>query len=529
MLTASLEGSSPWTHPITASLEGSSPWTLPELVASLEGSSGWGTELRASLSGETSWLTKAAADYRGTGGQYTRPAGVSAVSNRIKPLPIVTVKLGSEVIPVLRGSIRLTRNTPIEWQIELSHDDTYDPTHAIATACRTKSATWSITFTLGEEKFAFTKLVSDDYSVDDEGNVTITGTDISERLNHDGHLPDIDCTDFATVAEDFFTNWGAKVVSEGYNPKLDYDHRIGRPIEWIGRWCGPLADWQVENGIIRVRPVEYGKPARWSFIEREDLEVLDYQATPWAIRNKARVVKEVGGQGLLLEVNESAESQFEGGFFGAKGPYQFPYPVQLVQTVVLKAERGSVNTFSFLGGAGQGVSDSSGTDGQFQSIVPITGVRFNYTPADPEVFTRGLFQPHIHVLFFGISSDRAQCNGGAGGKWEKTQAVTGGIVQAYDAPFTYQHFTAEVGQQLADALAYEGALKGETVNWQTELAPWVRPGYNVKLTERKITGYSGKTVFLQSLEHRWDHSVDEKSNEIVDSGTTSFDGSALLS
>lgn len=529
VLEAVLEGSSVWTTPFESVLEGSSVWSVPEFEAVLEGSSVWGIDFEAVLEGSSQWLTKEAADYRGTGGLYERPAGVSVsfVSKRIRQKPNVIVKLGGTIVPVLRGSIRLTRNTPIEWQIELNHNDEFDPTSDVATACRTKSATWSIIMEVGPETYKFTNLISDDYSVDDQGNVTVTGTDISERLNHKGHQPDVDCSDVRTVFEDL-SEFGATVVST-FDTKLDYYHRIGRPIEWLRDWCGPLADWQVENGKIVVRPVEYGKPTRWSFTEREDLEVLDYQATPWAIRNKAVVQKEVGGQGILLEINESAASQFEGGFFGAKGPYSFPEPARQVRAHVLKAERGAVTDFSFLGAGSNAISGLSGIDGQFSSNIPIAAVRFNYEPGSPEVFLNGLFQPGYHVIFTGITAGRAQCNNGAGGNWTGFKAVTGGLVQEYDAPFVYQHFTADVGQALADALAFEGALKGETVNWQTELAPWCRPGFNVSLTERKITKYNGKTVFLQSMEHTWDHSLTPKTNRIVDSGTTKFDGSALLS
>lgn len=531
MLAVGLTGESGWSVPFSLGLTGSSSWTQQILEIGLSGSSSWGISLEIGLTGQSVWLQKSAADYRGTGGLYTRPAGVAANPYQyVKPAPEIIVKCGAVTIPALKGQIVLSRNQAIDWSIEFDMvDDEFGPTSDPAEAVKNKDATWSIIFILAEERFEFTHLIGESYRISDDGRVTVKGTDITERLKATDFMSDVDCSTVQAVFLEMQAKYLVGFIIE-FDALLDYAHRFGKPIEWLDLFTKPLADWAVEGNQIRIFPVEYGKAPRWSFVERESMEVLDYQATPWAIRNSATVTKEVGGMGLLLEVHESAQNQFVGaGFFGSKGPYQLSAPARHVQALVIEAKRGSISGFRYLDGGGILTLGPNTSTGRYTGNKPVESVEFNYVPGDPEVFLNGVFQPEIHVIFRGITAERAQCNGGQGGEWDKTVSIPSGKVTPFEAPFVFQHWSAQVGQALADALAYEGALRGETVNWSDELSPWVKPGFNVSLTERKRTGYTNKAVFVQSLTHTWDHELDEETTEIRDSGTTSFDGSALIS
>lgn len=528
MLETVLGGASNWAAPLESVLGGSSSWAQQELEIVLGGSSGWGTSLDSTLGGSSNWLRKTMADTHGTGGLYVRPESVISVSTYLRPMPKIIVKLGNTKISVIKGSIKMARSKPISWNVEIDSDaGDYGPTSDVADAARMKAATWSIVFMVGGEEYAFRQLVAEQYGVDAEsGNIVINGTCLSHKLANASFMSDVDCKSSRSVIVEIASNYGVR-VSCSHSEHIDYFHRaLGNPIAWINSLTYPLADWSFENGILTVRPVEYGRGPRWGFTDREQLEVLSYQATPWAIRNMATVEKVVGGTGLLLDLERRATSFYEPGFFGVQPPATLPFPARDIRCRVVYAERGKLQEFVFDGAAGP-ASGTESVQGIYGGGVPITQVRFNYVPG-ADAFTSGWFIPGYRLRIFGQSAERAQCSGSGGGPWTGNKAVTGGLVQPFEDVFTVQHWTAEIGQTLANTYAYEGALRAESVGWRTQVSPWVRPGFNVRMTERRRTGYSNKIVFVQNVEHSWDHTMDEEFR-VADSGTTTYDGSALLS
>lgn len=442
----------------------------------------------------------------------------------IRPAPRVIVKLGTNALPVIRGSIRLTRNDAIDWSVEIEGaSGQFDHDSFVANAVKAKDSSWSITFVIGPNVYAFTHLVGEGFSLNDQGNAVVKGTDLSHSLNSASFMGDVDGQQVGDVLKETCESYGIK-ASVSFSTLIDYYHRIGRPIDWVRDWTYPLADWSMVGQSLVVKPVEYQQGPRWSFVETDSLEVFDYSAQPWAIRNRATVEKATAGNGKILDIDRSAESFYEPGFFGQQGPFAFPYPVNQARAIVIKEERGIVDTFSF-GTASGGFSGASSVGGTYSSsTVPVSSIRFNYSPGT-EAFNHGIFIPGFRVIVFGQSSARAQRGGAPGGPWTGNKAISG-LVQPYDQPFSLQHFTSAIGQKLADTYAYEGALRGETFSWQTQLAPWIKPGWNVSLTERRVSKFIGKIAFVQSLEHAWDHSVSEDGT-IADSGTTTCDGSGV--
>lgn len=496
--------------------------------SALVGTSSWGSTFSSAIVGQSVWQSRARADNYGTGGLYVRPADIVVASPYVRPTPKIKVKLGGSLVRARSGRIRLSRNAPIEWSITIDYAaGNYGPTSGVATAARQKLANWSFEFSIAGEIYRITNLVAEEYAIDDDGTITINGTDLSHKLSVTSHMGDVDCVSLKTVLQQIDANYGVRIVT-GFDTLLDYYHRVGRPIDWVGELSRPLADWSMEGSSLRVTPVEYGKPPRWSFTEREHLEVLTYKAAPWAIRNRAIVVKEVPAQGLLLEVERNAASVYEAGFFGQQGPFQFPEPAIYIQARVIRAERGSLDTFSYRGTHGGPVSGLDAIGGYYGGPTPASAVQFNYTPGSAAIFNGSqIWTPGFKVRFFGQIAARAQRGAGSGGKWTGNVAVAGGLVQPYENVFVTTFHTDLVGQQLANAYAYEGALKAESVTWQTQLAPWVKKGFNVRLTERRRTGYNGKHVFIQAIEHTFDRTKDAD-GRIADSGTTTYEGSALL-
>lgn len=501
---------------------------MPALSASLTGSSSWANPLSLANTGSSTWIRKQQADYYGTGGLYVRPSGIVVMNPYVRPAPRVIVKLNGTVVACKSGRIRLARNTPIDWSIAVDFEaGNYGPLSPVAVAARTKAATWSITMITAGETYVFRSLVAEEYAISPEGEITISGTDLSHKLSNAGFMPDVDCIESSQVMQEIDAEYGVNLVPQ-FSTHLDYYHRLGKPIEWIGELSRPLADWSFEGPNLVVRPVEYGRAPRWSFTDREHLEVMSYKASPWAIRNQAIVVKEVPAAGLLAEVERNASSVYDEGFFGAQPPVSFPYPAKFITARVVRAERGKITNFSYRGNTDNAISGVEAIGGYYGGSTPAVSVRFNYEPGSAAAFDGSeLWTPGYKIRFWAISADRVQCGAGGGGKWTGNQPV-GALVQPYDSPFVLSHFTDKVGQAIANAYAYEGALKAESVSWQTQLAPWVRQGFNVRMTERRRTGYSGKSVFIQALEHAWDHTKDED-GKIADSGTTTYEGSALLS
>jgi hypothetical protein len=500
---------------------------MPAFSSALTGSSIWGSVFSSVRSGSSTWISKKRADFYGTGGLYTRPSGIVVASPYVRPAPRCQVKLGGAVVRCRSGRIRLARNEPIDWSITIDYAaGNYGPLSDVAVATRLKSATWSFNFVVGDELYQITNLVAEEYAIGEGGEITISGTDLSHKLNVASFMGDVDCIESRQVMEEIDAEYGVTVVPQ-FSTHLDYYHRLGKPIEWVRELSGPLADWGMEGANLVVSPVEYGKSTRWAFTEKQHLEVLTYKASPWAIRNRATVVKEVPAAGLLLEVERNASSVYEEGFFGAQGPFTFPYPARFITARVVRAERGKLTTFSFRGNTDNGLSGVEAIGGYYGGYTPAVSVRFNYEPGSAAAFDGSeLWTPGYKVRFFAISADRVQCGAGGSGNWTGNVSV-GGQVTPYDTPFVMSHFTDTVGQQLANAYAYEGALKAESVSWQTQLAPWVKKGFTVALTERRYTGYSSKAVFIQALEHSFDHTKDEDGT-IADSGTTTYEGSALL-
>lgn len=452
----------------------------------------------------------------------------------VRPIPRVIVKYNGTRIHHVRGNLKLARNKPIEWGITMDYAaGNYGPSSSVADSARTRSPHWSIEIHVAGEVFRFTNLVAEQYGVSAEsGEITIHGICLAHRLQNAGFMGDVDGLESRDVIQEICAHYGV-ACSVSHSEMLDYFHRArGAPISWINNLTYPLADWSVENGTLTVRPVEYGMSPRWGFTDREQLEVLDYQATPWAIRNRAIVDKvSAGGDSLLLEVERQATDFRLDNFFGPQPPAQLPYPARNLRCRTVYATRGSLREFVFDGAAGPASSTES-AGGIYAGSIPILQVRFNYWYGD-DAFAGGeneLWVPGYRLRIYGESAERAQKTSPPveAGPWTGLVAVPDGIVQSYEEPFTVGHWTAAVGQKLADAYAYEGALRAETVRWETQIAPWVRPGYNVRLTERRRTGYNGKHVFVQDLEHTWDNTVDED-GRIADSGTTVFNGSALLS
>lgn len=529
MLDISLTGSNSWSVPLDVALTGSSSWSRQSLEISLAGESSWGNSLDLPLSGNSIWLRQGTADRIGTGGLYTRPAGTSTLGP-LRPRPRITILCNGTKVPAARGSITLVRNDPTRWEIVLDDiGDTYGPGGFIGTAVRNRSAVWTWRIGIGDDDYEFRYLVAESYKLNTSGGATISGTDLSYKLNKPSFMADVDCRDFREVALETAANYGLPLTCE-FDVKLDYYHRVGRPLEWFRDWGKYLADWSIENGRLTIRPVQYQRKPRWKFVETRDLEVVDFDLTPWAIQNRGVVSKKDSAQGRLLDIEEIAPSFYSAGFFGVKGVYNFPYPVRTAHAEIVYATRGNLINFSFIGPHGRPVSGVEAVNGHYGStIVPATGVKFDYVPGSPEIFTDGsIWVPGFRVIFTGVSADRAQCAGGVGGKWTGEQAVSSGEFIDYEQPYVLQHHTAAVGQQIADNRAYEGALKAEAVKWQTEIAPWCRPAFKVSLTERRLTGYEDKEVFLETVIHRFDHSVND-SFEIADTGTTEFHGRSLLS
>ncbi len=493
----------------------------------LVGSSHWGTPSRRTLPGESTWLTRLKADYWGTGGLYVRPSGAPTRRAAVRSTPKIVVRLGSQRIHVLRGEMKLARNSAIDWWIEIDRQaGDYGPTSELADAVNQKLSNWSISFSVGGENVNFTHLVAEEYDTDDSGIIRISGTDLSHKLNSASFMEDVDAKTFQAVANEISAKYGVN-ISARWSTLIDYYHRVGKPIDWIRELIYPLADWEMIGPNLVVRPVEYGAAPKWSFIGREDIEGIGFKAAPWAVRNQAVVVKEVPAQGLLLEVEENASSVYEAGFFGGRGPYQFPYPAIRIQARVVRAERGKLNSWSYRGASGNGLTGVfEANSGYYDGRIPASAVQFVYEPGSTAIFTGSqLWTPGYKVRFYGQPATRVQRGVGEGGRW--IGSVPGPFITPYESPFVMTHFTDAVGQRVADAYAYEGALKALSYAWRTQISPWIRPGYGVSLTEPKYTGAMSKVVFLQSVTHTWDHTWDE-SGQIADSGTTSYEGSGKI-